>query len=121
MSSKHTAIAAALIVSFAAQFGAIAMNVGTAYAQRPSETKSDVAKKRNQVATTQQGAFAARRAATTGIMAPRATVAAPLTATECTNMGGTVYSDTKNCRSGKICATVGSDQVIRTICVTEKG
>lgn len=118
MSSKHTVIAVAAIISFTAQFAAIAFNADTAFAQRAHVTKSTTAQA---AAPTDARAPAARRNTYTGIRAPRATTVA-LTATECTNLNGVVGDATGQCPlTNKACTTVGPDQVIRIVCITEAG
>lgn len=118
MSRKHTAIAVAAIISFTAQFAAIAFNADTAFAQRAPVTKST---KTQAAAPADVRAPTARGAAYTGIRAPRATTVA-LTATECTNLNGVVGDASGQCPlTNKACTTVGPDQVIRIVCITEAG
>lgn len=54
--------------------------------------------------------------------APKTSILAPLTAGECTGLGGKVHTNAgvDKCASGQHCTTIDGDGVIKAMCISEK-
>lgn len=107
--------AVAALAAIAASHGALAQT------GQPAQTKGAAASAGVASGQTQAAPHASRRKATSGVAGPAATIAAPLTAQECTDLGGVVISTTSNfCASRKNCVTTSRTGAVKTECLEKE-
>jgi hypothetical protein len=54
------------------------------------------------------------------VRAPGGVNVAPLTANDCSNLGGTVKDGVTACLSGKACQTTGEDKQVHAVCISKQ-